>query len=267
MSNDDRRDEQFSASERALIDRLRESPAESASPEARERARRAFLEGEGATLELRPRLTTYQRWGGVLAAAAVLFFVVMMYGMQPTSTWRVTDVVNPDGVAGVTAVDGELLGAEIPAGRVATGPGSELELQLGQDVRIRLIPGSEVELPPGPGRWFGRERSLRIHAGELYGTSRGTNGSEELGWRLTLAGRDAEALLTGTTFALFLLEEATCFCLFEGGLQVQVAATGERIDLPVGQRIWVYPDGRTEMRPLDGMETMKLEMSRDRGIQ
>lgn len=261
MKREDSTEPGFGADEQFVIDRLREAPGEQASPEARERAREAFLTGEGEPLALRPRLSVYQRWGGPLAAAAILVLVLIGYGLQPDQHWRVTDVKNPDGVTGIEG--GAELGATFASGHVITAADAEVELQLGDDLQIRLIPDTDVELPAGPGRWFGSARTLRLLAGEIYGTS----GGEELGWRLTLAGRDAEALLTGTTFAVFLLEEATCFCLFEGGLEVRVSATGERLDLPVGQRIWVYPDGRTEIRPLGAMETMKLEMARDRGIR
>jgi hypothetical protein len=253
--------EATNAEEQAMIDRLGAEPGETSSAGGRERARLAFLEGEGRPLNLKPDLSAYQRWGGVLAAAAILLLVLIQYGRQPVDVWRVTAVVNPVGVVGFDAP--VATGLTLNSGRVATGSESELELQIGQDLQIRLIPDSEVELPSGPGRWFGNARTLRLRAGEVFGTS----GGGELGWKLTLAGREAEAELTGTTFAIFLRDDSTCFCLFEGGLRVKVLATGESIDLPVGQRVWIYDDGRTEMGPLDARETMKLRMSRDRGIQ
>ncbi len=259
MSRDDW--QAASPEEQAMIDRLRAEPGETAGVEARERARLAFRQGEGRPLDLKPRLSVYQRWGGVLAAAAILLLILIQYGIQPADTWRVTDVVNPDGVTGFDSP--VTTGLTLNSGTVVTGPESEIELQIGQDLQIRLIPGSVVELPSGPGRWFGKARTLRLEAGEVFGTSAG----EKLGWSLTLAGREAEAELTGTTFAIFLRDDSTCFCLFEGGLRVTVLATGESLDLPVGQRVWVYEDGRTDMGPLDDWETMKLQMSRDRGIQ
>lgn len=261
MSRDEAYEAELSADERALIDRLCADPPETPSAAARERAQLAFVHGEGEPLRLHPRLTAYQRWGGILAAAAILLLVVLQYGQQPVDRWRVTDVTDAAGVEGIEG--GATLGATFTRGTVRTDANTELEVQLGQDLQMRLVPGTLVELPSGPGRWFGKARTLRLLAGEVYGTSAGG----ELGWRLTLAGRDAEAQLTGTTFAIFLREETTCFCLFEGGLRVKVLATGETIELPVGQRVWVYGDGRTDIAPLDGGETMKLQMSRDRGIR
>jgi ferric-dicitrate binding protein FerR (iron transport regulator) len=250
----------LSADERALVERLQMAPPETASAAGRERALRAFVQGEGATFVLHPSRVHTLRWTGLVAAAALLAMLVI-FGALPQESWRVTDVVNPDGVRGFGGT--VAVGTELDAGLVATGPESELELQLGEDLNLRLVGGSMAELPPGPGRWFGRQRTLRLRAGEVYGTSAG----HPLGWKLSLAGRDAVGTLTGTTFAIFLREETTCFCLYEGSLQVEVLATGEIIDLPVGQRVWVWGDGRKEIKPLDARETMKLQMSRDRGLQ
>ena len=248
------------ASERAVVERLQAPVPETASAAAREGALRAFVSGEGAAFVLHPSRVHTLRWTGLVAAAAILAMLVV-FGALPQESWRVTDVVNADGVRGIAG--GAALGATLDAGLVATDAESELELQLGEDLIVRLVGGSMAELPPGPGRWFGRQRTLRLRAGEVYGTSAG----QPLGWKLSLAGRDAVGTLTGTTFAIFLREDTTCFCLYEGSLQVEVLSTGEVIDLPEGQRVWVWGDGRKEIKPLDGRETMKLQMSRDRGLQ
>ena len=265
--NDDRNDREgaefasLSAEERRMLERLQAMPAPVASAAAKARARGAFVSGEGAQLRIEresrgPGLT---RWAGVLAAAAALVFL-FIYGAQPRDTWRVTDVVEAVGVeaqGGATAV-----GVHIVGGRIATGLRSEVELQLGQDLRVRLLPGTSVELPTAPGRWFGRRKDLELASGEIYGTT----GGKPLGWHLTLSGEGGRAELTGTTFAIILEGESTCFCLFEGGLDIDVFGTGETLALPVERRITIAPDGGTKVEELRPMERMKLQMLFDMGL-
>ena len=67
----------------------------------------------------------------------------------------------------------------------------------------------------------------------------------------------------GTTFAVFRLDDATCFCLFEGELCIGTA-DGRPVDLPEGKRVFIYADGRApSVEDLPAEETMKLQMIYD----
>jgi len=120
-----------------------------------------------------------------------------------------------------------------------------------------------VQLPRGPGRWLNRSMSLEVEAGEVFGTT----GGELPGYQVVLATPEAEATLTGTTFAAFRTEEHSCFCLYEGGLRVEIEGDGVTEHMDEGRRIFIYRDGREHsLEPLSDMEIMKLQMIRDAGI-
>nr|MEE4269666.1 FecR family protein [Candidatus Krumholzibacteria bacterium] len=244
---------------------LRRLPRAQAPVEARDRARAAFLEGARASAPPPPQSAHKSRrgflWSTVgLAAALVAAF---LFGSTPSDQWVVLDVVQPEGV---TAPGGQALatGHRLEAGTLVTAPGSEVELQLGDRLRFRMLPGTRLELPAAPGRWFDRGRELTLSSGEIYGTT----GGQKLGFPLVFATEELTASLTGTTFAVFRTPEASCVCLWEGGITV-VPVSGEvaPIVLPELRRVWVYRDGRApEILPLSDMETMKLQMTEEAGL-
>jgi ferric-dicitrate binding protein FerR (iron transport regulator) len=127
-----------------------------------------------------------------------------------------------------------------------------------------MIPGTALELPRPPGRWFGRDRELTLTAGEIYGTS----GGRTLDFDLTFATGELQAQLTGTTFAVFRTDTASCVCLWEGGIAVTpLVGPAETIDLEVKRRVWVFKDGRAPaILPLSDMEVMKLQMIHEAGL-
>ena len=240
---------------------LRRLPRAQASAEARSRARAAFLApalGEGA--RTRRRSLAFVLPAAALLAAALALFMI---GTAPTAQWVVLDVVGPAGVttpAGGTVV----IGTRLKSGTVATADGSELELQLGDRLRFRMMPGTSVSLPSAPGRWFNRDRELQLTSGELYGTTAG----QKLGFPLRLVTDELSATLTGTTFAVFRTPEASCVCLWEGGITVVPSAGADAsVVLLPHQRVWVFRDARApEVLPLSDMETMKLQMTQDAGL-
>jgi ferric-dicitrate binding protein FerR (iron transport regulator) len=241
-------------------------PGAKAPEAARAQARAAFLwGGDSAPAEVRtiePRRSSRRRWLGLMMAAVLGVLAVVWFGSLPTEEWVVLDVVKPDGV--VVSQGALDVGTRLSGGRVATGPESELEVQLGDQVRFRMTPGTELQLPRPPGRWFSRGRRLDLNAGEIYGTS----GGHKLDFELVFATGELEAQLTGTTFAVFRTDEASCVCLWEGGISVMPLVGDETpITLAEKQRVWIFKDGRApEILPLSDMETMKLQMIHDAGL-
>jgi ferric-dicitrate binding protein FerR (iron transport regulator) len=228
----------------------------------RERCRAAFLTGEHVPPSVarlraaaRPRLGLGWRLGAALAAAAAVALVWV--GSRPTGTWHVAEVVGPQAI--------ELAGRRPPAGRPgsAVGPGpirvgaaSELELALDTRLRLRLLSETQASLPPAPGRWFGRTRVVTVEAGEIFGATGGP-----LGFRLRLSTPEAEAVLSGTSFAVIRNDEATCFCLYRGALEITERARGRRLSLPLEHRVLIFRDGRPpQVEPITDRERMKLSM-------
>lgn len=251
-------EKQYTQEERQALEALTALRPPRPSEDAKARARAAFLSGEQAP-ELPKRGVIVAMWLPLAAAAAILI-MLFLFGTRPVESWKISDVVDADGVQLET---GELrVGARQTGGVIVTGPGAEVELVLGESLRVRIIENSRVTLPDAPGRWFERDTKFFVEAGEIYGTSGGTSP----GFPVTLATPEAEALLTGTTFAAFRTETHTCFCLFEGGMEITVLDTEFSLPLEVGNRIFVFrKDGGYEVRPLDARENMKLQMMQDAG--
>ncbi len=255
-------DKNLTLEEQQALEALAQLRPARASDVAKARARTAFLQGDDTVDEapaLPKRGAIVAMWLPLAAAAAILV-MLFLYGTRPVDKWQVSDLVEADGVE---FDSGDLaLGAKLGGGVIETGPGSEIELVLGDDLRVRVIGNSRVFLPSPPGRWFERDTEFFVEAGEVYGTSGGTSPD----FPVTLATDEAEALLTGTTFAAFRTEEHTCFCLFEGGMDITLRDVAFSLPLEVGKRIFVYRDGKPFLvQPLDAMETMKLQMMQDAG--
>jgi hypothetical protein len=285
MSREDdiRRDDEMEPMVAEALGALRSLPRPEPPPSARERARAAFLRGDapasgdedgdtvpgtagagGGVVPMDPALTRRgwrRAFTYVMPLAAVfvaLAVFVGIYGSQPDMEWRVADVVNP---AGVISEQDVAVGAVIGGGFLATGDSSEVEVQLGETLRLRLTPGTRIELPDPPGRWVGRQRELALTDGEVFGTTAGRS----LGFALAFVTPELNARLTGTTFAVWRDASGSCVCLWTGG--VDVAAHGEEIvSVPVKQRYMVYKDGRREIQDIDDRERMKLGMMQDGGM-
>jgi len=252
-------------SEQFMMATLRRLPRATASAEARERARLAFMAGAVPSIgdvsdRAKPR-STRGRWATLLVAAALGVLALAMFGRQPQGTWVVLDAVEAGGIT----VDGRpvAVGESFGEGDIVVAAGSELELQLGQSLRVRLLEGTRLDLPSGPGRWFGRGRTLQLDSGEIYGTS----GGQKLGFDLAFVTDELSARMTGTTFAVFRTPEASCVCLWSGGIDVTSAESGDVVTLNPRRRVWIYRDGRAhEVMPLSDMETMKLQMIDEAGL-
>ena len=212
-------------------------PVRPASPEAKERARAAFLRGaavpgrEPSTVVSRriPRLVP-------LALAASLM-ALGFYGLAPTDAWVVL------GAADGTAVDGSRVstGDHFTAGRGETASGGYLDVQLGERLRVVVSEDTRVRLPAGPGRWLGRTRVMDVQQGEILGTT----GRRKLGYVLVVHTPEADARILGTTFAVTRNPLGTCVCLLEGSIDVTCNETGQGIRIPAGQKVQIFEDGQS----------------------
>ena len=197
------------------------------------------------------------------AVLAVAVFGAWRWATQPRYEWRVTDVVAP---AGILAATGDVqLGAAQRGGLLQTGEGSEIELQLGGELRFRMLGGGVIDLPPPPPRWYSGEILITVHDGEIYGTTR----SGALDLPLRVVARNAEAEIRGTTFAVFQETAFTCICLWQGSVRAtsRVEGSTQGLQLPAESKVFFYADGTvSESLPLEPMERMKLQMMADGGV-
>lgn len=252
--------------EREALDALLSLRPPEARAGARDRAREAFLAasdaGGAAEAASKRRAAAKLPYRYLLPFAAVLALLAAfsaLYGTQPSERWRVTDVIGADGVH----FEGQAsVGAVVAGGVITTSDSSEVELQLGDEMRCRIVPGSRVVLPEPPGRWFDRARELEVVTGEVYGTT----GGRALSFPLRFFTPELSARLVGTTFAVFRTELGSCVCLYDGGIEVTPEVNGVPVELPEEHRYYVYKDGRLSLEPIDARERMKLNMMYEGGV-
>ncbi len=251
-------------SSREAVEKLGAVPAE---PNYRARVREGFV---GRTLAGSHRRTrdALRSWRAapLAAAAAVAIAIAGIAWGNRGEPWR---VVSSTG-AGPVVVDGRtiwpadsatLSGAIHPGTRIRMPEGAQLDLSAAGTLLIQITAGTEVTVPPSPGRWWRRDVSGRIWVGEL----RVTTGPRFHGARLSVESPDARVNVSGTTIAVIRNSLGTCLCVFEG--TARIAAAGRSSEpLGAGLRRQLFKDGRPPLtEPLRPMEQMKLSMLRDQG--
>ncbi|GJM44436.1 MAG: hypothetical protein DHS20C21_12780 [Gemmatimonadota bacterium] len=236
------------------------APERAPSAEARERARAAFLTGDPAGIvpssargPVRRRRTAWT-WIAAAAAAAAL----TLWGTTPSEQWTITTV------QGTAHLDGQVVHVDGRAGsgNARTTSDSWFETSLGERLLVRVAPGSRVDLPAGPGRWFAGQRTLRVEEGEVFAST----GNESLGFPLQIETPEATTTIVGTTFAVRRNELGTCVCLLDGQVDLK-GAHGEEVSVPTGRRIQIFSDGAEPMvEDLTAAESAMLLGLRERRV-
>lgn len=248
MTPDDR---SIPADEQRARDALRALPRPAADPEFRARLGRDFASGA-----LRPALVLagpawfrrpeFLMTGGALAVAAAALIVAVL---NPAPPWR---VVSTRGTGTIAVAEGGAAERLVPvtesatlgkaltrASHLAASDSAEITLASDGVLALRLLPGTRISLTPAPGRWFGRQRLIRVEAGELFVTTQ----PAFRGARLDVRTREATVQVVGTSFAVLAHDDGTCVCVMDG--MVQVTPEGGPAEMvPPGRRCFVYRDGR-----------------------
>lgn len=179
-------------------------------------------------------------WAPVAAAAVVLLIV---FGFNPLPGPVVTRVVGE----GSVVVDGRAFpAADRDAYADLVGPGShvqvtgdaQVDIQYPGSMVIRVLPGSDLDLPGRPGRWFGRHLASRLETGEIsVMTWPGFQGNH-----LAIATPDGRAVISGTVANVYVNEDLTCICLLHGHVEVD-APDGKLGAVEAGMRWVLHRDG------------------------
>ena len=230
------------------------------TPGAAPRRRDERQPNEQRVVSLNPR---HSNRLATFAFAAVLVLMLLGYGAQSPQPWRLTAVSDPAG--DLRSRPDLTVGSVLSPGRLDTPEIGEFELTLGTALRLRMAPCSGIILPHAPRRWNPDVMTISVVHGELFGST----GGNKLPAAIELVTDVLSARITGTTFAVFHLPDATCVCLLEGSVQITPrVGNAATIDVPVESKVFVFNDGRPhEIAPLDGMERSKLQMLRDRATQ
>ncbi|MCP4547409.1 MAG: hypothetical protein GY835_13205 [bacterium] len=144
-----------------------------------------------------------------------LLLIAVVYGALPDEVWVIAEV---DGSTGERS---ELApGFSISSGEIEVIAGSEVELQLGRRLRLRIIGPARVYLPAGPGRWFSKGRTLIVEQGRVLGTS----GGSPLGYAMVLETGRERATLVGGSFIVEHNDDFSGFALREGDMALETGS-------------------------------------------
>lgn len=247
--------ESLTPEEREALRWVGSVPVPVASPEARERARAAFLTGSSKTARRPVPLRTL----APLAVAASLL-ALFWFGSSPSDTWTVLSATDA-GLEGGRGLDD---GDTFTFGTVVASERGELDVRLGDYLRVLAPVGATVELPPGPGRWFGKSHLLRVSKGEIYATT----GGRKLDFELVVESPDTRTRILGTTFAVRCNDLGTCVCLYEGRIETVSSDGVHTVDVPSGRRVQFYQAGiEPSVQELSQEETDLLENLRANGVR
>ena len=236
-----------------------------ANPDFRARLRQEFASGSiRPQLKLVPNLARGRGigpWMGAFAAAAAALVLIAGWANQGPR-WTVHRL---EGAGTITVDDHNFPASQAEQISAALHPGAvlhlsedaTLDLNAGSTMVLELAPGSNVRLPGSPGRWWSRRVAAQVMAGNL----RISTGQAFHGASLMVKGRDAEALVTGTTLTVICDDVGTCVCVREGRVDVR-RPNSPMVSVPEGQLMFTPRDGAPSvchgMRPderiaLDGL--------------
>lgn len=237
----------------ALRDALRALPRPRANEAFRAQLRQEFVSGRiGRRRGLLPGRPWFVQPWVLLPAAAALLVVALAFANRAPS-WQ---VLAANG-SGSVLVNGETLASTDLAtltahlrrgGHVQVAGELTLDVVAPGVLAVALAPGSDLELPPAPPRWWGRGVRAELNAGDVYfSTGAGFHGTT-----LDVVTPHATVRAVGTSFAVLCAPTSTCVCVMEGAVRVGGAATpaGGGRDVPAGMRCVMHADQGSEVLPI-----------------
>lgn len=207
---------------------------------------RREVEGDarGAAPALSPRT-------GLPLAAVALAALALWWGARPSDAWIVLESVDAERDDGESLDAGDRFAF---ATLITPGIGSA-DVQLGGSLRVLAPPGTRVELPPGPGRWFGRSRVLRVDEGRILVTT----GDRPPDFDFVVMSPETRTRAAAATFSVERNSLGTRICLWKGRIETE-SLDGERVlGVPEGMRIQFFSvDMEPEAGPLTVEEETRL---------
>jgi hypothetical protein len=186
-----------------------------------------------------------------LAVAAVAA-LGLWWGSRPADRWVVLESVDAERDEGLSLDAGDRF-----AFATVTTPGiGSADLQLGEAVRIVVQPGSEVELPPAPGRWIGEERALRVIRGRILVTT-GDRGPD---FDLVVLTPHSRTRAASATFSVERISAGTRICAGRGRVEAETPRGDRTLGIPEGMQAQLYAGGlEPEIGPQTDEERARLE--------
>jgi ferric-dicitrate binding protein FerR (iron transport regulator) len=206
-----------------------------ARPEFREELRLRFCtEGHPAVREAsvatfpdpsRARRRTFLRFGGLLAAAAILAigFIVLE---SPAPRWKVLDVAGGSRIAldgrEVPVDDRDALARALQRAKEIDVREGDLVLQIENLALFDVSQGTKVAFEGFDRRAPGNPYVVRVPSGRL----RAITGPAFTGRTMKVSADVIDATITGTEFAIDYEEKGTCVCCLRGEIEVAAPSIG-----------------------------------------
>ncbi|HMB70447.1 MAG TPA: FecR domain-containing protein [bacterium] len=177
-------------------------------------------------------------------AVVAIAALALWWGSRPAEGWTVLESVDAE------RNDGQSLdaGDRFPFATIRTTGIGSADLQLGETVRVVVLPGSKVELPPGPGRWVGRERAVRVAKGRVLITT----GDRPPDYRLAVLTPHSRTQVGAATFSVERIPAGTRICLARGHIETEAPAREIVLSVPEGMQLQLYSGG---LEPEIGSQT------------
>lgn len=214
---------------------------EGVPPEARSRARAAFLSGLATQGHPRPVAPRRLRLLALTLAAAGVLAVTFL--LPETPRWRVQlfAPVAFDDAEFRLADEGRLATLLEGSGRLATGE-APTRLALSNALELELRPSTSLRVPVLPELDGGTPIVFELESGECLLRTRP-------GWRgnpLIVRTAFGDVRATGTVFGVLVQPECMCVCVAEGAVEVDTGGALER----VGARSSLQVQRRADPAPL-----------------
>lgn len=211
------------------------SAGRASRPEARRRARLAFLSALAAAPSVAPRSRRYRSLV-ILAAAAAIVLVTLL--VPEPDRWR----VRLDGGLALDEADFALgdedrLAAELERSGWVETRGGRARFSLGRVLELELLPGSSLHFPGLPELDGLSSLDFELARGEVYLRTLGSYPGNPI--RVRADGLDVA--LDGTSVGVLVDELGTCVCVAEGSVRLtspQLAAGSEDVPAPRTVRVF-----------------------------
>ncbi len=224
MSGENRHD--LTEAQRLAQDAVRSLPRPAADAGFRARLKQDFVSGALDTGEPAGDGATggggFRPWMAWVPVAVAAVLLLVFFGLNPLPGPRVMGVSGE----GAVVVDGRSFGAADqeayadlvkPGSRLEVTGDAQLDITYPGSLVLRVSPGSDIVLPGRTGRWIGRQVTCAMTTGEISVLTRpGFQGNH-----LTVKTPDGEAVISGTLANIFVNDDLTCICLYEGHLRVE----------------------------------------------
>jgi len=190
------------------------------------------------------RRRTFLRFGGLLAAAAILA-IGFIFLASPAPRWKVIElgdetVVKIDGKA-FPVDDRDSLARALQRAKESEVEKGDMLLQVENLALFDISEGTRVAFEGFDLHGDGTEYELRVPSGRL----RGVTGPAFHGRKMKVDADLFQGTIVGTAFAVDYEPHGTCLCCLDGEVEMDCSALHTHEGIPATKMCLIYRDGKT----------------------